>query len=295
LAAEGSRPVIRNETAMTLVELMIAMAVSIIALGVIYSTYRVQQRSYTNEQLVIDMQQNARSAMAFMRREIRLTGYNPRAHNGIDDDAHNGIDDAAEGVVAGFKTIRGDRIGFSFDLNGNGNDQDLNETIAYRFKSTDDADSDGIADSGAADLFRYNSYTDPNACSALAFDIQAVAFAYAFDSDGDGQLDTFPDAPNVVIWAWDADGNDTLDHYLDTNKDGVIGAADAVGGAALSTAVPMASIRAVQVWLLARTSSPIRGHTETETYVVGPKHISPGDSYKRSVLNGIVMIRNPGN
>ncbi len=56
----------------------------------------------------------------------------------------------------------------------------------------------------------------------------------------------------------------------------------------------MASVRAVQIWLLARTSYPIRGYTETGTYVVGPKHISPGDSYKRSLLNGIVMIRNPG-
>jgi len=98
-----------------------------------------------------------------------------------------------------------------------------------------------------------------------------------------------------VVWAWDSDGDNILDRYLDTNKDGVIDAADAVNGAALAAVVPMTSIRAVQVWLLGRTRYPIRGHIENETYVVGPKHITPGDGYKRTLLNGIVMIRNPGN
>jgi len=281
---------------MTLMELMIAMTVSIVALGLIYGTYSAQQRSYTNEQLVMDMQQNARSALAFMRREIRMTGYNPRAHNGIDDNPliNTVIDDAAEGVVEGFKVVRGDRISFSFDLNGDGDDKDDNETIIYQFKPANDADADGIADTGGADLFRYHRDGSGD-CSALAFDIHAVAFAYAFDDDGDGQLDTFPDAPNVVVWAWDSDGDNILDRYLDTNKDGVIDAADAVNGAALAAVVPKASIRAVQVWLLARTRYPIRGHIENETYVVGPRHIAPGDGYKRTLLNGIVMIRNPGN
>jgi hypothetical protein len=54
----------------------------------------------------------------------------------------------------------------------------------------------------------------------------------------------------------------------------------------------MAAVRAAQVWLLARTSYPIPRHTENETYVVGPKRITPGDSYKRTLLNGIAMVRN---
>jgi type II secretory pathway pseudopilin PulG len=292
--------VIRNETAMTLVELMIAMTVSVVALGLIYGTYSAQQRSYTNEQLVMDMQQNARSALAFMRREIRMTGYNPLAHNGIDDNGLYGIDEDGEGDVQGFKEVRGDRISFSFDLNGDGKEDGDNETITYRFKSENDGDADGIADAGAADLFRYHRAGSED-CSALAFDIHAVAFAYAFDYDGNGQLDTFPNAPNVVAWAWDSDGDGNLDSYLDTNRDGVIDAADAVAGGDLVGAgvttdyIPMSNIRAVQVWLLGRTRYPIRGHIENETYVVGPNHITPGDGYKRTLLNGIVMIRNPAN
>jgi hypothetical protein len=222
-----------------------------------------------------------------------MTGYNPRAHNGIDDNGLYGIDEDGEGDVQGFQEVRGDRISFSFDLNGDGDDKDDNETIIYQFKPANDADADGIADTGGADLFRYHRDGSGD-CSALAFDIHAVAFACAFDDDGDGQLDTFPDAPNVVIWAWDAGVGD-LDRYLDTNKDGAIDAADAVNGAALAAVIPKANIRAVQVWLLGRTRYPIRGHIENETYVVGPMHITPGDGYKRTLLNGIVMIRNPGN
>jgi type IV pilus assembly protein PilW len=285
---------------MTLVELMIAMAVSVVVMGLIYSTYFVQQRSYTNEQLVMDMQQNARSALAFMRREIRMAGYNPLAHNGIDDNLTGEIDEAGEGDVQGFKVVSGDRISFSLDLNGDGKEDGDNETITYRFKDVSDANADGIAETGAADLFRYHR-AESDDCSALAFDIHAVAFAYAFDYDGNGQLDTFPSAPNVVVWAWDSDGDGNLDRHLDTNRDGVIDAADAVNGGDLVGAgvttdyIPMSNIRAVQVWLLGRTRYPIRGHIENETYVVGPNHITPGDGYKRTLLNGIVMIRNPGN
>jgi len=289
--------VIRNETGLTLIELMIAMMLAIIVLAMVYGTYSAQQRAYTNEKLVMDMQQNARSTLAFMRREIRMAGYNPRAVNGIDDDADGSVDESSEGVVAGFKVIRSDRISFSFDLNGDGDDQDDNETITYRFKSADDGNSDGIADTGAADLYRY--YRDgSSACSVLSFSVHALAFAYAFDNDGDGALDTFPNS-DVVIWAYDSSGDGDLDRYLDTNRDGVIDASDAVGGHSLkgdgitAADVPMSKVRAVQVWLLARTSYPIRGHVEHQTYVVGPQHITLTDNYKRTLLNGIVMIRNP--
>jgi prepilin-type N-terminal cleavage/methylation domain-containing protein len=282
----------RNESGLTLIELLIAITISSIALGLAYGTYSAQQRAYRNEQLVIDMQQSARSGMAFMRREIRMADYNPCTYN-ADPVTCTGVH-----TVDGFTVVRGDQVTFSFDLNRDGKDDGDNEYITYRFKDENDADHDGIADTGAADLFRYNR-KNSSACSVLAFDIHAVAFAYAFDNDGDGQLDTFPGNPDVVIWAYDSDGNGTLDSYLDTNRDGVIDTKDAPNGRSLTgdgitaAEVPLANVRAVQIWLLARTHAPVSGHTETETYVVGPKHIAPNDRYQRALMNGIAMVRNP--
>jgi type IV pilus assembly protein PilW len=269
-----------NQKGLTLIELLIAMVVALIAMGLAYSTYSAQQRAYTNEQLVLDMQQNSRSALAFIRREIRMAGYNPQGPAGT-------------GSVEGFTTVRHDRIGFTLDADGDGSDNGNNEGIVFRLKDVNDTNEDGIADAGAADLFRYHRKGSDD-CSVLAFDIHAVAFAYAFDSEGDGQLDTFPDAPEVVIWAVDTTGDGSLDTYLDTNKDGEIDAADNPAGVGLAAAVSMDRVRAVKIWLLARTRFPIPGHTENETYVVGQHRIAPNDNFKRSLVTGITMVRNPG-
>ena len=51
----------------TLVELMIAMVLSLIVMGLIYSGYKSQQEAHTNERLTVDMQQNARSTLAFSK------------------------------------------------------------------------------------------------------------------------------------------------------------------------------------------------------------------------------------
>lgn len=273
-------PVKINHKGLTLVELLIAMVVSLIAIGLAYSTYSAQQRAYTNEQLVLDMQQNSRAALAFMRREIRMAGYNPLKPLGTG------------GVVAGFKTARHDRLSFTLDLNEDGDDHDDNECIVYRFKNVDDTNEDGIADLGSADLFRFHREGSDES-GVFAFNIHAIAFAYAFDADIDGQLDGFPDAPDVVIWAVDLDGDGMLDTYLDTNKDGVIDASDHPAGAALDDAVPINRVRAVKIWLLARTRFPIHRHTENETYVVGMHRITPNDGFKRGLMTGIAMVRNP--
>jgi type IV pilus assembly protein PilW len=292
---EGSLHVRSNNKGFTLVELMIAMAISLVVFGLIYQAYQAQQRARTREQLVVDMQQNTRSALAFMRRELRMAGFDPRAVDGIDNDGHDGVDDNDESADTGFGKARHQRIQFTLDLNGDGDDNDANEDIEYRFDDADDANDDGIADAGAAILKRKSQ--SGGSFSNLAYDIVAVAFAYAFDDDGDGALDTYPGPPEgIVIWAYDSDppGDDDLDRQLDTNTDGVIDASDTPGGASLSPNIDLDKIRAVRVWLLARTRSPIPGYVDNETYVVGRHHITPANSYKHCLLEGMAFSRNAG-
>ena len=61
----------------TLMELMIALVVSLLALGAIYSTFQSQHKSYQVQQETADMHQNIRAAMYYMTREIRMTGCDP--------------------------------------------------------------------------------------------------------------------------------------------------------------------------------------------------------------------------
>ena len=288
-----------NNRGLTLIELMIAMVISLFAFALIYQAYQAQQRARTREQLVVDMQQNARSALAFMRRELRMAGYDPRAVDGIDNNSSGGIDDSSESAQTGFKDARSWKVRFTLDVNGDGDYEDDNEYIEYRL--SDDADQDGVADNGATALLRRNR-KDGYIESPIAYDIVAVAFAYAFDDDGDGALDTYP-APHdgIVIWAHDSGTDDDLDRHLDTNMDGVIDAADAVDGGDLTHDVPSITddihfdkIRAVRIWLLARTRSPIPGYFDNNTYVVGPRHITPADNYKHCLLESMVYCRNMG-
>lgn len=110
----------------TLIELLIALALSGIVVGAIYSLYATQSRSYVAQDMVSEMQQNARVAMDMMSREIRMAGYDPTGTAGA------GI------VVAG-----PDYIQFTADLTDDGDVVDSKENIAYRlYDSGNDGDLD---------------------------------------------------------------------------------------------------------------------------------------------------------
>jgi len=49
----------RNESGFTLIELMVAMAISVVVMAAIYQVYQSQQKAYVTQQMVIEMQQNA--------------------------------------------------------------------------------------------------------------------------------------------------------------------------------------------------------------------------------------------
>jgi type IV pilus assembly protein PilW len=275
---------------------MIAMAVGSIVLVVIYSTYQAQQKSVTAEHLGVEMQQNIRAAMSLMKREIRMAGYDPAASDGVDNDSINGVDDPGEASGATITAAAGDFIQFTFDNNGNGVTTDNSESMIYRF-TTGDGDLDGIADDGAESLSRID--TGAGETEVIAYDVQGIAFAYAFDDDLDGQLDT--SAGGNVIWAMDTDDppDGLLDTVADTNDDGSIDANDTPGGVALDpafwpTEVNIDRIRAVRVWILARTRIEIRGYSDSRTYVVGVRRVNPADSFQRRLLVDTVNCRNMG-
>jgi type IV pilus assembly protein PilW len=75
----------------TLVELLVAMAISSIVLASVAAAYHTQIRSHATQQMVVDMQQNIRGAMYIMQREIRMAGHDPTGLSGasilVADDA----------------------------------------------------------------------------------------------------------------------------------------------------------------------------------------------------------------
>jgi len=59
----------------TLIELIIALAISAVLVGALYGTFLTQQYGYKVQDDVLDMQQNTRVALNEMLREIRMAGF----------------------------------------------------------------------------------------------------------------------------------------------------------------------------------------------------------------------------
>ena len=189
------------------------------------------------------------------------------------------------GAVEGFSAARGDTLTFSFDANADGDDADEGERITYGLVNPDGGILGREGEEGAG-------------FDTLAFDIHALGLAYAVDMDGDGMPDTYGGGvSDPIIWLFDSTGDGALDRHLDTNQDGLINENDNPGGAsaaAFFTGPPaLDRICGVQIWLLARTRSPLPEAAESTTYVVGDRHIVTNDRFKRILLTGTVQVRNP--
>ena len=66
---------LKQTKGITLIELLVALVITGILVGAIYRTFIGQQKTYTVQEQVVDMQQNVRASINRMMREIRMTGF----------------------------------------------------------------------------------------------------------------------------------------------------------------------------------------------------------------------------
>lgn len=254
----------------SLVELLVAMAIAGVVMAAVFKIYTTQQDSYLVQEQVAEMQQNLRTAKYILTREIRMAGYDP----------------TAAGAAFGFVSAYGDSINFTMDIIG--------EDGAVTFPGDDItyfvSDSKLERNEGAGN-------------QEVVENIEAVGFAYAFDADDDGNIDT--SANGNIIWAIDSDDTDAdkrLDVTLDGNDDGTIDASDDTNGdgliddndagTALSSPVDLERIRAVKIWILTRTGREDRAFADTSAYVVGNQRVNASDGSRRQLLTTMVKCRN---
>ncbi|MCD6527864.1 MAG: PilW family protein [Desulfuromonas sp.] len=258
-----------NKYGFTLIEVLIAMLVSLFIMGGAYTFFNSQQKQTTIQTNVSDAQQTLRAAMDFMSRDIRMAGYDPESTGkfGITDIQFRDYD------------------GTTLDANGS-------SYISFAW----DRDEDGTLDAGETvnySLFD-NSVVAPNsntlmygtpARQPLAGYITDLGLAYAYDNDDDGELDQ---NAGGIIWAVDDDNDGDWDSLNVTT--GVT--------AETGTAIDTRTIRAVRIWMLARSQAPDPNYTDTKTYVVGPHISSPAtradNRFRHRLLERTVLCRNMG-
>ena len=268
----------------TLVELLVALVISGIVMAGTYLVFRSQQRSYRVQEDIAATQQNLRAAMDVMEREIRMAGYDPQRTGGfsIEDIRSKDLSDNPD--VNGYPSLK-----FTLDRDNNGIRGKPDEP--YDEERTDENVYFCIYDSGGDGDTDLGLRWGAGSRQMLGENIDALGFAYAFDNDADGELD--PSPGGNVIWAMDSDNDNQLDRNLDTDDTGVIDINDNPGGSAISP-VPRSSIRAVKIWLLARTDREDPGHRDTSTYVVANQRITPNDGFRRRIMVSTIMCRNLG-
>lgn len=167
----------RNSKGFTLIELMIAMAISGIVMACIYAAYEMQVKSQITNQALVDMQQEMRAAMFLMERDLRMAGYDP-----------------TENAKAEISEIRANSVTFSMDVAGGEADGLDNDNDA----SVDEADEAGFPDGDLDDgneVIRYVHEIDADgtpylgrsmgggAVSPVAYNIDALNFVF-LDENG---------------------------------------------------------------------------------------------------------------
>ena len=168
----------------TLVEVMVALAISGIVLASIYSAFQSQQNSYVAQEQVSEMQQNVRIGLDMLSKDIRLAGYNPAGSPGTG--FVNGINFDGEPA-----NTNATQIAFTSDLDGDGTIDAV----------TQDVDSNGTIDMSDMERIAYRlngNYLQRFSLigwQTVAEHVENIEFQYVLD---DGTQTTTPTAAQLA-------------------------------------------------------------------------------------------------
>lgn len=175
----------------TLVELMVTLAISSIALAGIYGVYRAQLKSHVTQNVVVDIQQNLRNALYVLQRQIRMAGYDPSlgvrsatpARLGLlaDFSAFGGSYGASGAATAINGQGEGSSIAFTMDANGDVMDSSSPPQLVAGAGTIETVDTELLA-------FRLSGSTiqkyrpSVNAWVTIAENIDSLKFEYLDDN-----------------------------------------------------------------------------------------------------------------
>jgi len=319
-----------NKQGFTLVELLVAMAISLVVLSAIFFTFKSQHDSFLTQDQVSAMQQNLRAAMIMITRDIQMGGYYTNfdrydhtmdwddlngssdpdgtdeetirpliyAHDNIDDSPTNkdNIKNDTDVIVIAKASDKGRPLDAGEYATGN--------TIDASLRDVDDLKRDKCGllvknDLSSADFFRIEEDSGAMRLST-GRELQ--------ESYSEGDLIFRAD---VVIYYVDDDarspclrrknlGNNEGAQVIAENIDNLqfrylldngIWVSDPNNPPGTSGA----NVRAVEISLLARTAQTLRGYLNTNTYTMGGRNIGPfNDGHRRKLLASIVETRNIG-
>jgi len=267
----------KNKTGVTIIELLIALVISALLVAGIYKTFIGQQKTYTVQEQVVDMQQNARVAINKMMREIRMAGFgglegvlNNGGVNGFTEIITPGTNSIT--IVGGFEQIkRSDGTPIVIET-ASGNQITLNyatnefDGATHRFISIGGVESNTVQSRSVKTLTLDQPILFNHPPGTPIFKIQAITYSVGTsggkpallrnENTGGGNQPLAENIENIQFEYFDVDGN-PLAHPISDPK----------------------LIRMVRVTVTARTDR------------LDPDFKS-GDGYRRRTITSNIYVRN---
>jgi prepilin-type N-terminal cleavage/methylation domain-containing protein len=260
----------------TLIELLISLVLSSLLIGALYRTFISQQKTYTVQEQVADMQQNVRVAINRMMREIRMTSFGSVAEVLGTPGGVNGFSEVIIPnknqitIVGGFRQIKrenGDPVSilstFGKEVRLNYSTDDF-DGAAHRYISIGGIESNTVRTREGSTLTLDKPVRLNHPVGTPIFKIQAITYDLGQsggkkalrrnENTGGGRQPFAENIDDVEFEYFDADGN--------------------------TTPVPMA-IRVVKVSVTAKTE-------------VFDPDFKGGDGYRRRTVSSCIQLRNMG-
>lgn len=331
---ESGRAHLRSEAGFSLVEVMAALVILAIAMTAVFATFITQQKSFTTQSRVAEMQQNLRQAVEYMSRDIRMAGY------GIPDNVTvpNNV------IAAGVTSIRSlyaidntagpDQIYilYMFDMDASQPPTTITAGMPTPSAELNVAGTTGfvegdlviVSNGTSADLFEVTevqvaafklqhnpggsarNYNNPGGHSTwpaggygTGTTLAQVRFLrYYIDSTTD------PAHPTLMVDRMGSaapqpvadDIEDLqLSYGLDTNNDGVVDLwRNEVDPADLALPGEISQVRQVRLRFIARTRLPEAGWSETRPALGNRAAGTTPDGHRRRTYDIVIDVRNSG-
>jgi len=174
----------RADQGFTLIEILVALALTSIVLTAIYTAFQSQHKTYIAQESVAEMQQNLRAAMFLMVREIRMAGFNPRGT------ADASIDSTSNATCIYFnEDIRGTDANDPPD----GATDDPTENIKYSLSAS--SSGNNLVRTTTSNKDNISCDLTAGTPSTIAENISTINFIYL---DADGTTPVAPENARVV-------------------------------------------------------------------------------------------------
>jgi prepilin-type N-terminal cleavage/methylation domain-containing protein len=318
------RPNRWNNEGFTLVEILIALSITVVVMGSIFYAFKSQQDSYVVQSQVTTMQQTLRGSMYMLTRDVQMAGY----YTNFDPDDYTMDWDNLDGdneTIRPLLYIRNDVTG----VTGIRNNTDV--IVIVKASLIEGRELGSTEHASGSTLSLTTSDLDGDGDDDLQADYCGVLVksdlsrAEFFELDGSGGLvgsltETYSQGDRIhradVIKYYvddDPDRPGLRRHNLGNNESGGQLVAENIENLQVRYQLnsgtwvddphnpptyTAANVRAVQIFLVARTDHTIRGWTDADTYPMwaGATYTPPtADSgFRRKTLCSTTEIRNIG-